>query len=142
MMKANQKNRFGQSIQIGVSGFTEFFRFAAFLYHFLRCMKNGAKKAEKAVWRYLTYYWSRILGLVVVVWFVFQVGETIIMSAYRSFLDYRERRLQKAEEKGRREEQDRLRKWIEDGFRKQGIPEEQIQQILRLIDALGKKRKD
>ena len=64
------------------------------------------------------------------------------MSAYRSFLDYRERRLQKAEEKGRREEQDRLRKWIEDGFRKQGIPEEQIQQILRLIDALGKKRKD
>ena len=62
------------------------------------------------------------------------------MSAYQSYLDYRAARRQKDRQEGRREERDRLRKWIEDDFRKQGIPEEQIQQILKLIDSLGKKR--
>ena len=62
------------------------------------------------------------------------------MSAYQSYLDYRAARRQKDRQEGRREERDRLRKWIEDDFRKQVIPEEQIQQILKLIDSLGKKR--
>ena len=90
--------------------------------------------------------WSRVLGSVVVVWFVFQVGETA-MGAYQYLVELgkarrleAEARLQKAEEKGRKEAQDRVRKWIEDGLRKQGIPEEQIQQVLKLIDALEKDR--
>ena len=92
--------------------------------------------------------WERIFGSVVVVWFVFQIGETAV-GAYKYFVELgkarlqeAEARLQEAEEKGRKEAQDQLRKWIEDGFRKQKIPEEQIQQILKLIDALEEKCKD
>ena len=77
--------------------------------------------------------WERIFGSVVVVWFVFQIGETAV-GAYKYFVELGKARLQEAE--------DQLRKWIEDGFRKQKIPEEQIQQILKLIDALEEKRKD
>ncbi len=75
-----------------------------------------------------------------------QVGETA-MGAYQYLVELgkarrleAEARLQKAEEKGRKEAQDRVRKWIEEGLRKQGIPEEQIQQVLKLIDALEKDR--
>ena len=43
-------------------------------------------------------------------------------------------------QEGRREAQDLLRNWIENDLRKQGIPKEQIQQVLKLIDALEKDR--
>lgn len=51
-MKANSKNRSGQSIQIGESSFMAFFRFAALLCPFLRWLINGVKVG----WRYLTRF--------------------------------------------------------------------------------------
>lgn len=71
------------------------------------------------------------------------------MGAYQYFVDLgkarlkeAEARLQKAEEKGRRETKDLLRNWIENDLRKQGFSDEQIQRYLQQIEALGKKRKD
>lgn len=75
--------------------------------------------------------WSRVLGSVVLVWFVFQVGETA-MGAYQYFMDLKKARLQEAE--------DRVRKWIEEALRRQGVSEEEIRQVLKLADALERER--
>ena len=85
--------------------------------------------------------WERVFGSAVLVWFVFQVTEAA-MSAYQAFLDWRAERLKAAEEKGRKEERARVRKWIETGFRQQGLSDEEIQRVLKLMDALEKDSKD
>ena len=90
----------------------------------------------------------------VVVWFVFQVADwatlrvkTLFIKQFMAWGDpFREALREKARQEirrearqeGRREAQDLLRKWIESDFRKQGIPEEQIQRFLQQLDALGK----
>lgn len=95
-----------------------------------------------------------IVSSVVVVWFVFQVADwatlrvkTLFIKQFMAWGDpFREALREKARQEirrearqeGRREAQDLLRKWIEDDFRKQGKPEEEIQRFLQQLDALGK----
>lgn len=64
------------------------------------------------------------------------------MGAYQYLVDLGKARRLEAEEKGLRKAQVQVRKWIEEGFREQGLSEDEIQGVLQLLDALEKKRKD
>ena len=65
------------------------------------------------------------------------------MGAYQSFLDYREARLQKArdeaEEKGRREERERIMKRLE-LLREKGVSEKVIQEAENLSSSVKNER--
>lgn len=86
--------------------------------------------------------WSGIVGSVVIIWFGFQLKESV-MGAYQSFLDYREARLQKArdeaEERGHREERERILKRLE-LLREKGVSEEVIQEAKSLSSSLKNER--
>ena len=93
--------------------------------------------------------WIRVLGSVVVVWFVFQLTE-LGMGAYQSvldYLDYRAARRQAAEEQARKEaeaqieqarrEAEAYQKRYNEELLKQGVTEEQIRQAQQQSSGIG-----
>lgn len=128
-------------------GTLSFFGFAVLV---LALLQKGWSKSLLEIFDAV---WNGIIGSVVVVWFLFQVADWTIPRVkkhiykfmawgdpYREALreEARQEIRREARQEGRREAQDLLRKWIESDFRKQGIPEEQIQRFLQQLDALGK----
>ena len=99
--------------------------------------------------------WSRIFGSVVVVWFIYQAfdwGVSGIMSAGDFFLRQIERRKEEdrkrkeeLQEKGRQEERERVRKFIEAGGQKKMYSTEDLLRFLEQtkgLENLGKDPKD
>ena len=80
--------------------------------------------------------WNRILGSVIVVWFVFQVRE-LAMGAYQAYLDWREARLKEAEEQARREAKEYQKEYDEYLMREFGLTKEQIQQAHQHTSSIG-----
>lgn len=87
--------------------------------------------------------WNGIVGSVVIVWFLFQVGESS-MGAYTYALEWAEERrrkraeyLKEIKEEGRREERERQSRF-EQELRNQGIPEDKIRNAGNLSDSSSK----